>query len=161
MKRSVSGTNIRKSSKTMIFLHNRLPVPDIFSCGRISTTRPVQWRRQPPQRKLLIINPLTHGRFSNPYFKVLQEGVKQKNLIFLIGASATKSFARSKFYLKYGFVKDILGKMQKNTLQVEGLSVARAQMKCAYNFSFLFCVFWAHKDMKKCLEEIKSTKNWN
>ena len=46
------------------------------------------------------LNPLIHGRFSDPYFKVLWEGGKTKFLdFFFIGASATKRFARSRILL--------------------------------------------------------------
>ena len=65
---------------------------------------------EPPPGKL---NPLTHGRFSDPYFKVLSEGDKTKFLDFLfIGASATKWFARSRIF-KYGCLKIILSIRQK------------------------------------------------
>ena len=46
----------------------------------------------------IIINPLTYGVFSNPYFKVLWEGVTLNFLIFFfIGASATKVLQGQEF----------------------------------------------------------------
>ena len=50
--------------------------------------------------------PLIHGLFSDPYFKVLWEWVT------FIGASATKSFERSRIF-RYVLPKDILSKGQK------------------------------------------------
>ena len=60
-----------------------------------------------------ILNPLTHGWLSDPYFKVLWEGCKAKFCdFFFIGASATKRFARSRIF-RYGCLKIILSKTQK------------------------------------------------
>ena len=63
--------------------------------------------------KPLLFNPFDHGRFLDPYFKVLSEGVKLifLNLLF-IGASAIKSFVTSRIF-RYGLPKDILNKGQK------------------------------------------------
>ena len=59
------------------------------------------------------VNPLTHGRFSDPYFKVLWEGGKTKFLdFFFTGASAAQRFARSSIF-RYGCLKIILSKRQK------------------------------------------------
>ena len=63
------------------------------------------------EKQNYLFNPLGHGRFSNPYFKVLREGGKTKFLDFFIGASATKRFARSRIF-KYGLPPDILSKRQ-------------------------------------------------
>ena len=58
-------------------------------------------------------NPLTHGRFSDPHFKVLWEGGKTKFLdFFFIGASATKRFARSRIF-RHGCLMIILSKGKK------------------------------------------------
>ena len=61
----------------------------------------------------LKLNPYGYGQFLDPYFKVLWEGVKQNLLNFFIGASAIKSFVRSRIF-RYGLPKDILRKGQKN-----------------------------------------------
>ena len=54
-----------------------------------------------------------HGRFSDPYCKVLGEEVKTIFFqFFFIGASATKDFERSRNF-RYGLTKDILSKGQK------------------------------------------------
>ena len=63
-------------------------------------------------RKSVNINPFGYGRFSDPYFKVLWEGVKQSFLnFFFLGASAIKSFVRSRIF-RYGLPKDISSKGQ-------------------------------------------------
>ena len=68
-------------------------------------------------------NPLMHGRFPDPYFKVLWEGVILNLLIFFlrhssfIWASATKSYEGSRIF-RYGFPKDILRKGQKITAAI-------------------------------------------
>ena len=58
------------------------------------------------------IFPSDHERFLDPYFKVIWERVKLFLCVFLIRASATKCFARSRNF-KYGLTKDILSKGQK------------------------------------------------
>ena len=80
--------------------------------------QPPQWevaQPQPPKvKKNKPVNLFGHGRFSDPYFKVLWEGVKPNLLtLFFIGASAIKSFVRSRIF-RYGLPKDILSKGQKN-----------------------------------------------
>ena len=58
-------------------------------------------------------NPLTHGRFADPYFKVLWAEGKTKFLdFFFIGASATKRCARSRIF-RYRCLMIILSKRQK------------------------------------------------
>ena len=75
--------------------------------------------------KKLDFNPLTQGRFSDPYFKVLWEGGKTKFLdFFFIRASATKRFARSRIF-KYGCLVIILRNRQKER---EGGSTAPPPM---------------------------------
>ena len=63
-----------------------------------------------------------HGRFSDPYFKVLWQGGKTKFLdFFFIGASATKRFARSRIF-KYGCLMIFLSNREKEGI---GRSVQR------------------------------------
>ena len=52
-----------------------------------------------------LLNPLKHGRFSDPFSKCSERGVKLNFLIFFfIGATATKRLARSKIF-RYGCLK--------------------------------------------------------
>ena len=56
-----------------------------------------------------ILNPFGNGRFLDPYFKVLWQGVIY---YFFIGASSIKSFVRARIF-RYGLPTDILSKGQK------------------------------------------------
>ena len=87
------------------------------------------------------INPLTHGRFPDPYFKVLCKGVKLNFLIFFIGASATKRFARSRIF-RYGCLMIILSNRHKER---EGaLCNKRLPVKYAGIACFVASQIWSH-----------------
>ena len=64
--------------------NKKIPAARIKYTKKIGDTRSSQ--------SLHSLNPFGHGRFSDPYFKVLWEGVKLNFLNFFIGASAIKSF---------------------------------------------------------------------
>ena len=77
------------------------------------------------------VNPSNYAVF-DPKFQSDLRGVKLFCVFFLIGASTTKRFARSRNF-KYGLTKDILNKGQKTKAGGGELQVDKLK---TYTFSF-------------------------